>query len=164
MKLPNGKITKSYRELSLHFNASLPRNNPEKWPDGPWTQVIIEPTLPPLDEYKRSAKARINAEYETLANEQANYPWFERKTWIEQEQEALAYIAWVDAGFIGAKPATPVLSAINDARAIGLAELSRRVIENATAWRAQACAWAGERQARCDRVDAATTHAEVDAA
>lgn len=42
MKYTNGTITKSYRELCVHFNASLPRNNPENWPEGPWTMVLQE--------------------------------------------------------------------------------------------------------------------------
>ncbi|QSR35541.1 hypothetical protein CFI10_11135 [Marinobacterium iners] len=153
MKYTNGTFTGTYNQCREHINASIPREHPENWPDGPWTVVELEPVIyvPDLKTVKEQAQAELVYIFEKRAEEIAGkYPWFERDTWQQQETEALAYQA---------DPNTPMplLTGIATQRGITVAELAQRVIANAAAWRAVAPDLCGQRQAASDQIENAET-------
>lgn len=124
-------------------------------PSAPTSPTPPNPMLP-ID--PKSAKLlEINNGY--LAAIEAlvgDTPEPERLTWPDQEREARAVLADPNA-------ATPVLSAIAEARGLTVLELAERVVVKADAYRLAAARLTGQRQAYEDRVNAATTEAELTA-
>ncbi|QSR34752.1 hypothetical protein CFI10_07040 [Marinobacterium iners] len=45
MKFTNGKFTGTYNQCRDYLGASIPREHPENWPDGPWEVVEPEPVV-----------------------------------------------------------------------------------------------------------------------
>ncbi|WP_229809167.1 hypothetical protein, partial [Salinicola rhizosphaerae] len=86
------------------------------------------------------ALATLNADYEAAAKPLLReYPNTERLSWSQQQNEATAYQAWVDAGEQGDAPDTPALSAILKGRngvdgTETLADLVAAVLRNAEAF------------------------------
>lgn len=158
---------RNFREVQkLYPGVVMHREHPENWPDGPWRwedQVLVQPTLPTLADYKANAQRELVYIFNALADDIAGmYPWFERDTWEDQEEEALAHQSWVNNGSTGTAPSTPTLTGISTTRGIPLPELVTRVIDNANAWRQVAPQLAGQRQAYADQIEAAADHAAVD--
>lgn len=58
MKYKNHKFEGTYREVRDHLNASIPRNHPENWPDGPWEIVEPTPYIPSTDQLISQAKRK----------------------------------------------------------------------------------------------------------
>lgn len=50
MRYTNGTFTGTHRQIQEHLGASLPRNSPENWPDGPWEVVQPEPYTPSTEQ------------------------------------------------------------------------------------------------------------------
>ena len=50
MKYTNGTFTGTHRQIQEYLGASLPRNSPEKWPEGPWEVVQPEPYTPSAEQ------------------------------------------------------------------------------------------------------------------
>ena len=86
----------------------------------------------------------------------AEYGDIERATWDQQYSEALAVQAAAEAD-------APLLSAIAAARGMDVATLATRIIANRAAWVAISGHVVGQRLALQDRLDAATTVAEIEA-
>lgn len=114
-----------------------------------------QPYVPDMAVVKQQALDELVHIFEERANAIAGrYPWFERDTWQDQEEEALAYQADPSAP-------TPTLTGIATQRGITVAELAQRVIANATAWRSVAPDLCGQRQAAADQINDATTAEQV---
>lgn len=104
-----------------------------------WTNPPTAAEL--LDRAQEQAIQRINADYTAEAAPLIkDYPEVEQKSWLAQEREARAYLAW-HSDQQGAAPETPVLDNILTGRNGGggtesLHELSVAVIDNANAFTA----------------------------
>ncbi len=112
---------------------------------------------PTLEEAKAAKLAEINAVADkAIATLTATYPDREIATFDKQEAEARAYAADPTA-------ATPLLSALSQARGMELPELVRRVIAKADAFAVACGSIIGQRQALEDRLDACETLEDVEA-
>ncbi len=112
---------------------------------------------PTLEEAKAAKLAEINAVADkAIATLTATYPDREIATFDKQEAEARAYAADPTA-------ATPLLSALSQARGMELPELVRRVIAKADAFAVVCGSIIGQRQALEDRLDACETLEDVEA-
>ena len=115
------------------------------------------PPVPTLEEAKAAKLAEINAAADrALSKLTATYPDREIATFDKQEAEARAYAADPTA-------ATPLLSALSQARGMELPELVRRVIAKADAFAVASGSIIGQRQALEDRLNACATLEEVEA-
>ena len=115
------------------------------------------PPVPTLEEAKAAKLAEINAVADkAIATLTATYPDREIATFDKQEAEARAYAADPTA-------ATPLLSALSQARGMELPELVRRVIAKADAFAVVCGSIIGQRQALEDRLDACETLEDVEA-
>jgi hypothetical protein len=104
-----------------------------------------------------AAMRQVNAFYASrLSDIRATYPPDEVTSWAKQEGEARAWTA------DNAAP-TPLLSAITTARGVPFALLVEKVIEKADLFAAESGRLIGARQQAEDRINAATTPAEVEA-
>lgn len=91
-----------------------------------------------------------------LAPVKAGYPLSEQQSWDKQETEARAWTA-------DNTKATPLLSALAQARGLALADLAGRVIQKADAFAQMTGAIVGKRQRLEDQILSAATIAEIDA-
>ena len=115
------------------------------------------PPVPTLEEAKAAKLAEINAAADrAISKLTATYPDREIATFDKQEAEARAYSADSTAP-------TPFLSALSQARGVGLPELVRRVIAKADAFAVASGSIIGQRQALEDRLNACATLEEVEA-
>lgn len=64
MKYKNDEFEGTYQEVRDYLNASIPRDHPENWPDGPWSVVEPEVYMPTLEQVlaQKQAEARSAAE------------------------------------------------------------------------------------------------------
>ncbi|OLO05295.1 hypothetical protein [Salinicola socius] len=101
------------------------------------SQTHMPTSIDRLEQAKTKALESLNADYEAGAKPLLReYPAIERLSWTQQQNEATAYQAWLDAGSEGDAPATPALSAILKGRngsdgAETLTELVAAVLRNA---------------------------------
>lgn len=137
-------------ELETSFHSDRPPPVLELYQPPP-----PQPYVPDLTTVKQQAQAELVHIFEQRAEAIAGkYPWFERDTWQDQEEEALAYQADPSAP-------TPNLTGITQWRNIKVAELAQRVIANAAAWRSVAPNLCGQRQAASDQISDADTVEQV---
>lgn len=118
------------------------------------TDIIVN-RYASLDAAKAAKIAEVNAACEqALAEIRAQYPQAEIDSWPQQEREAQAWQADNTAE-------TPLLDAISVARGVAKPDVVAKVLINAAAFKIQAGAAFGRRQALRDQIDAATTVREV---
>lgn len=58
MKYTNNTFTGTYNQCRDYLNASIPRDHPENWPDGPWEVVENPPYTPSTDQLISQAKRK----------------------------------------------------------------------------------------------------------
>ena len=111
-----------------------------------------------LSNYQNQSINTVNGQLDSVVNSMADYyPPYERETWPQQESEARAYDADNSA-------MTPVIDAIMAER--GLTDKSAfasNIIAKADAYRSLAATYVGKRQVYRDRINSATTKADIDA-
>ena len=64
MKYKNKDFEGTYNQVREYLKASIPRNHPENWPDGPWEVVEPEAYVPTLEQVlaQKQSEARSAAE------------------------------------------------------------------------------------------------------
>jgi len=117
-----------------------------------------------LDEAKAAKLAEINEAYqEQVAGTLSKYPNAETLTFDKQEREARAYQEWLDNGSQGEAPSTPLVSNLAEGRQMSKEDLVPRIIAKADAFTTESGHATGKRQYLEDRINAATTVADVKA-
>jgi len=105
-----------------------------------------------LADVKLIKQAEIDAEFETaIQSMTSGYPQAERESWMTQEIEAQGY----------PKNPTPLLDGLASARGVPVADIVKRVLINAAAFKAASSAIIGKKQSRTDALNAAKTFAEA---
>lgn len=135
-------------------------NIAEQLEDGLWYRVYETRsyTQEELTQHQRNSLQQVNSYMDHIVNNLADYyPPYERDTWPQQESEAKAYAN-------DNTTLTPVMDAIMGERGLtDRLQFANNVIAKADAYRALAASYAGRRQSYRDRINNATTRADIDA-
>lgn len=119
----------------------------------------------PLAEVQAKKKSQLLSAYEqSMQAVRAGYSESEIASWVKQENEALAWTAWVAAGEVPAdEPSIPLLIGIAAARGVALSVLVDKVLQKSTSATQYIALQTGTKQALEDAVDACETGVEVKA-
>lgn len=161
-------------DTPLPHGDVVTQGDPEQDADGIWRQTWHARDYTPEERAEHLSNARQSKieEINDAYNEQTaplvrDYPEREQQTWIAQEEQARAYLAWRAAGAQGEPPATPVLDNIllgrnGDNGTETLEELCHAVLENAAMF-AEAQQLTGKRQRLVKLARAAETEEALEA-
>lgn len=128
------------------------------WHNGAWV-MTAENKKRKLADLKADKQQEINRAAETFIKEKAaidQVPEFERATWRQQQQEALAWSENPEA-------ATPMLEVIAQNRGIDLNTLRAAALRKTQAFTLLSASVAGQRQAYVDQLNAAQSIEEIEA-